>query len=56
DKTGLLDWLAAKSWSPVRKISEEEYLKLKEDKLRAKGIDTSLINSHNELNDSDGKD
>ncbi|CAG8609175.1 835_t:CDS:2 [Acaulospora morrowiae] len=56
DKTGLLDWLAAKSWSPVRKISEEEYLRLKEDKLRAKGIDTSLINSSNELNDSDGKD
>ncbi|CAG8441714.1 16639_t:CDS:2 [Acaulospora colombiana] len=53
DKTrgGILDWLATKSWSPVRKISEEEYFKLKKDKLKERGIDTSLENDDS-LNDS----
>lgn len=51
--SGILDSLASKSWSPVRKITEEEYYRIRKQRLREKGVDVDLMedeekNSENE--------
>ncbi|CAG8616705.1 3745_t:CDS:2 [Diversispora eburnea] len=37
--TGIFAWLATKNWSPVRKITKEEYFRIRKERLREKGID-----------------
>lgn len=35
---GLLNWLASKKWTGVKKISEEEYKQIKQARAEAKGM------------------
>ncbi|RHZ75960.1 hypothetical protein Glove_208g74 [Diversispora epigaea] len=39
-ETDIFSWLATKNWSPVRKITKEEYFRIRKERLREKGIDT----------------